>query len=288
MTQKPENKTALGDRMKLYEQVSRHCLMPRGYVCIRCDGRSFHNYTKGLARPFDKGLMADMDATAVYLCENIQGAKVGYVQSDEISVITANFGDFETQTFFDGNIQKISSVVASMATAKFNQLRYIRGSRWFDMQTGMMCMEKKVADISGMPKTYGQYTPSEAFDKIAMFDCRCWNVPNNWEAYNTLVWRQQDAIRNSISSVAQSFYSHNELNGKDQTDMHEMLHQKGINWVTDYTDGEKNGRVIVKESYPMQNRIDGTDMQRNRWVSNGAWKFTEDKEKLLGMIPKYE
>jgi len=271
---KSENKTALGDRMKLYEQVSRHCLMPRGYVCIRCDGRAFHTYTKGLVRPFDATLMADMDATAVYLCENIQGAKVGYVQSDEISVITTNFEDFGTQTFFDGNIQKISSVVASMAAAKFNQLRWVRQFNSY------------VKDAETME-----------WNKIAEFDCRCWNVPNNWEAYNTLVWRQQDAIRNSISSVAQYFYSHTELNEKDQSAMHEMLHAKGINWATDYSDREKNGALIVKEEYKVQlvetdrkfppSVATFTDITRTRWVSKGAWKFTEDKEKLLAMIPTY-
>lgn len=253
--------------MKLYEGVTRTHLMPRGYACIRVDGRSFSQYTKGLAKPFDSGLMADMNATAVYLCENIQNAKVGYVQSDEISVVTANADEFETQMFFDGNIQKISSVVASMATAKFNQLRvqrqFVEKNQWYD-------------------------------STLAMFDCRCWNVPNRWEAYNTLVWRQQDAIRNSISSVSQSQYSHKELHGKSQSDMHEMLHQKGVNWATGFSDGEKNGRLIVKEEYfvaPRGNEVLEQyvhGLTRSRWISKGAWVLTQDEGKLLGMIPKYE
>lgn len=255
------DKTSLGDRMKIYEGVTRTHLMPRGYACIRVDGRAFSQYTKGLAKPFDKGLMEDMDATAVYLCENIQNAKVGYVQSDEISVVTANADDFETQMFFDGNIQKIASVVASMATAKFNHCR----------------VQRKLVETD-------EYDPT-----LAMFDCRCWNVPNHWEAYNTLIWRQQDAIRNSISSVSQSQYSHKELHGKSQSDMHEMLHQKGINWATDFTDGEKNGRVILKEKYITHepNDYNGCSATRTRWVSKGAWVFTKDEGKLLAMIPQY-
>lgn len=260
------DKTTIGDRMKLYESVTRTYLMPRGYVCIRVDGRSFSQYTKGLNRPFDKGLMDDMDATAMFLCENIQNAKVGFVQSDEISVITFNANDLGTQTFFDGNIQKISSVVASMATVKFNQLRWQK------------FIEKKSMDLLSIE------------NKLAMFDCRCWNVPNHWEAYNTLVWRQQDAIRNSISSVSQFHHSHKELHGKSQSDMHEMLHQKGINWATDFTDGEKNGRVIVKESYITHepNDYNGCSAVRTRWVAKGAWVFTKDEGKLLEMIPQYE
>jgi hypothetical protein len=33
---------------------------------------------------------------------------------------------------------------------------------------------------------------------------------------------------------------------------------------------------------------EGLKSKRSRWVSKPAWKFTEDKEKLLAMIPKYE
>jgi len=259
------DKTSIGDRMKSYEGVTRTHLMPRGYVCIRVDARAFHTWTRGLLRPFDTGLMADMDTTAIFLCENIQNAKIGYVQSDEISVVTFNADDFGTQTFFDGNIQKISSIVASMATAKFNDLRRKRNAR--------------------------------ENEDLAMFDCRCWNVPNHWEAYNTLVWRQQDAIRNSISAVSQFYYSHKELHGKSQSDMHEMLHQVGVNWVTDFSDGEKNGRVIVKETYdgPITwigdealSKVVPNVVQRTRWVSKDAWVFTQDEGKLLSMIPKYE
>ncbi len=274
------DKTSLGDRMKKYEEVSRTYLIPRSYVCIRVDGRSFHTWSRGLDNPFDKGLIQDMDNTAIFLCENIQNVKVGYVQSDEISVITSNFDNFETDTFFDGNIQKISSIVASMATAKFNDLRKTRL-----VNEGI----------------------KRGNEKLAMFDCRCWNVPNHWEAYNTLVWRQQDAIRNSISSVSQHHYSHKALHGKSQSMMHEMLHEKGINWATDFTDGEKNGRIITKEICVENVALPKTDKQqikdteiniastpntiyvpRTRWASKGAWVFTKDEGKLLNMIPKNE
>lgn len=256
------DKTSLGDRIKKYEEVSRTYLIPRSYVCIRVDGRSFHTWVRGLDKPFDKGLIQDMDNTAVFLCENIQNARVGYVQSDEISIITANFDNFETDTFFGGNIQKIASIVASMATAKFNDLR------------------KSRLVNEGIKR---------GNEKLAMFDCRCWNVPNHWEAYNTLVWRQQDAIRNSISAVSQYHYSHKELHGKNQAMMHEMLHRKGVNWATDFTDGEKNGRVILKETYEIPITLEQVGpVERTRWKSTGAWVFTKDEGKLLTMIPNYE
>ena len=44
---------------------------------------------------------------------------------------------------------------------------------------------------------------------------------------NYLIWRQQDATRNSISSVAQSLYSHKELDGKNSSELQEMIFAKG-------------------------------------------------------------
>lgn len=274
----------LGDRMKQYENIPQHYLMPRSYTLCRIDGKSFHSYLKKSRKPFDKGVIEDMDATAVYLCENVQNAKIGFVQSDEITLLLCDFDKLTTSQFFDGNIQKISSVVASMTTAKFNALRFKRYTS--EAKSPMWDMD----DIT-----------------LAMFDCRCWTVPNAVEAMNVFRWRQQDCIRNSVSMVAQANFSHKELHGKSQAMMHEMLYQKGVNWATDFTDGEKNGRIILKENYVQNVVLPKTDKQqardessgiastpttiyvpRTRWVSNGAWVFTKDEGKLLTMIPKYE
>jgi tRNA(His) guanylyltransferase len=120
-------KDQLGDRMKdFYEDRTRYKLARRTNTIIRIDGKAFHTYTKGLQRPFDQGLMEDMDKTTEYLCQNIQGAKFGYVQSDEISILITDYDDIDTHAWFDGNLQKMASIAASLATAKFNQLRIMR------------------------------------------------------------------------------------------------------------------------------------------------------------------
>lgn len=268
----------LGDRMKVYENITRTHVIPRSYTFCRIDGRAFHSYLKGCERPFDNAVIEDMDATAIYLCENIQNAKLAYVQSDEITILLCDFTEINTSQFFGGNIQKISSIAASMASAKFNQMRITRQLQHiFSNNTNL-----KVSEMS-----------------MATFDCRVWNVPSQWEAANTFIWRNQDCSRNSVSMVAQSLFSHSELQGKSTTEMHEMIHAKGKNWATDFTDGQKNGRLIVKEEYLTSDAVmhRGTLKQdnaatyaakRTRWVSQGAWKFTENKEKLMAMIPKYE
>jgi tRNA(His) 5'-end guanylyltransferase len=216
---------ALGNRMKsFYEDRFRYKLPRRSFTVIRIDGKAFHTYTKGLKKPFDIGLMEDMDQTAVYLCKNIQGAKLAYVQSDEISLVLTDFDDLDTAAWFDGNIQKMASIAASLATAKFNQLRMTRS-----------CMERNFnLDPDDLEKF-----------KLAMFDARVFQIPYIEEVVNYLCWRQQDATRNSIQSVAQSLYSHSELSGKKQNDLQEMIFQKGSNW-NNYTPGEKRGRLIRK------------------------------------------
>lgn len=221
-------KDALGDRMKsFYEDRFRYKLPRRSFTILRVDGKSFHTYTRGLKRPFDKGLIEDMNLTATYLCENIQGAKMAYVQSDEISVVLTDFDDLQTDAWFDGNIQKMCSIASSLATAKFNQLRMSR-STWEGM------------DISG----YLDQEEIERF-KLAMFDARVFQIPFEEEVVNYFIWRQQDATRNSISSVAQSLYSPKDLHGKKTDEMQEMIFQKGTNW-NDFSPREKRGGVIRK------------------------------------------
>lgn len=199
------SKDNLGDRMKRYESVYQTRLIPRSYTIIRIDGKSFHTYTKNLKKPFDKGLVDDMIKTTKYLCENIQGCKLGYVQSDEISLLLTDFDTHETQAWFGNETQKMLSISASMTTAKFNHLRierFINSSKFF---------ERPEIDVI----------------KLANFDSRVFQVPNLSEVYNYFLWRQKDAIRNSISASAQSLYSHKELHQKTQSDMQELIFQKG-------------------------------------------------------------
>ena len=81
----------LGNRMKsYYESRTRNYLNRRSYVIIRIDGKCFKSYTKGLERPFDSGFIEDMNYLAMHLCKSIQGAKLAFVQSDEIEFLTAS------------------------------------------------------------------------------------------------------------------------------------------------------------------------------------------------------
>jgi tRNA(His) 5'-end guanylyltransferase len=253
-------KDALGDRMKGFYETRTQLFLPRRtFTMIRLDGKAFHTYTKGFKRPYDLSLMRVMDQTAIKLCESIQGAKMAFVQSDEISILMTDFDSEQTDAWFDGNIQKITSISASIATAAFNN--------------GMYLDEEILANM----------------DKVAYFDSRVFTLPTAQEAVNCFIWRQQDATKNSVSMAAQSMFSTKELHKKNTSDMHEMMFQKGTNW-NDYPVGFKRGRAIVKEQFEHKGVDRKTGQQvtttRNRWVSVEPPIFSQDKEFILSRLPK--
>ena len=160
-------KMDLGDRMKMYEgRETGRRVMPGLPICARIDGRAFHTFTRGLARPYDERLTECMVETARFLVQET-GAVIGYTQSDEITLLfyTQEPG---SQHFFGGKIQKMVSVLASAATCQFAKQ-----------------MQDKL--------------PEKA-DSLVMFDCRVWGVPTLEEACNVLVWRELDATRKQHSN----------------------------------------------------------------------------------------
>jgi tRNA(His) 5'-end guanylyltransferase len=203
-----------GDRMKLYEgKESNRTFLPLLPICIRLDGRGFSKFTKGLQRPYDSRMIDIMIQVTRFLVEETS-ACIGYTQSDEISLILYS-DNYKSQTFFDGRIQKLVSVLAALATAKFNQL---------------------------IPTIITEKT-----GRLAVFDCRAWQTPNQIEAVNTILWREKDATKNSISMASQHYYSHKALLNKTSKQKQEMLFEKGVNW-NDYPDAFKKGSYLQRKT----------------------------------------
>ena len=214
------DKTSLGDRMKSFEDVWRFSLTPRMPLIIRVDGRAFHTFTKKMRfnKPYDDSFMKAMVAACRALLDDIQGAKLVYVQSDEISVFSNDYERIETQAWFDKNLQKMVSISASVATVAFNQ--YLRKNIWKSFDAG------------------------EAF-----FDSRAFVVPKE-EVCNYFIWRQQDATRNSIQGLAQSLFSHKSLHGLSCDELQEKIFKdKGINWNNEET-WKKRGVCLYKNPVP--------------------------------------
>jgi tRNA(His) guanylyltransferase len=207
-----KNKDELGDRMKAYEREGTCTkLDPSQPVCVRIDGRSFSKFTKGCERPFDSRISNAMRETCAYLVEQTH-AKIGYVQSDEISLVFQ--ADEGSSIIFDGKTHKMNSVFASMAAVKFYSV-------------------------------FGG-------DKLPAFDCRAWSVPSKMEAANAILWRALDARKNSVSMACRAYNSAKSMDGKDRLDQIQLLASKGIDFETEYADEDKHGvffRRIVEPTY---------------------------------------
>lgn len=135
------------------------------------------------------------------------------LHTSKISILVNDYEYFETQAWFDKKLQKVVSVSASVATAYFNKFMWGFGTR--------------------------------PIEKVALFDSRAFVIPRE-EACNYFCWRQQDAERNSVSSLAQAHFSHNSLQGKNVTEMKEMLLGQYINW-DDLPISQKRGRCVRKD-----------------------------------------
>jgi hypothetical protein len=63
---------------------------------------------------------------------------------------------------------------------------------------------------------------SGTIGKEAFFDCRIFNLPKE-KISNYFIWRQQDWERNSVSMLAQSLYSHRDLQNKNRFEQLKMI-----------------------------------------------------------------
>jgi tRNA(His) 5'-end guanylyltransferase len=215
-----------------------------------------------------------MQETMKYLCENVQGCVLGYTQSDEISLLLIDYKTLNSQAFFDYEVQKICSITASMATMIFNKVFLKNGEEWFfDYMTRPISGE----DIL-IKEAY-----SKATMKGAMFDSRCFNIPES-EVTNYFYWREQDASRNSVQMLGRAHFSHKELQNKSCSDIQEMLYDKyNINW-NDLPTYQKRGSCCIKESYT----VNDDEVLRSHWViDNDIPMFINEGrdyiEKLIGM-----
>lgn len=276
------DRTTLGDRMKNnYENITRYYLTRRMPVIIRLDMKAGHTFTRGMKKPFDDIFVKTMQDTMKYLCENIQGCVLGYTQSDEISLVLTDYAELTTDAWFGNNLQKMCSVSASMATLTFNKAFNDNIVKYIDNNLDADC---------GVTKDLTEYTKIliNARNKGAMFDSRVFTIPKE-EVCNALIWRQQDATRNSIQSVGQANFSQKELHGKSCNNIQDMLMtQKGINW-NDYSTTLKRGSCCIKvdDSLTEYDKVGNISdyIQRSKWViDNEIPIFTQNRnyvEKLI-------
>lgn len=226
----------LKERMMIYEGRTKYQYENSSIVVARIDGRGFSKLSKPLQKPFDPHFTKAMMATMHALVKETD-ATIGYTQSDEISLVW-HTDNPEGQIFFNGKIQKLASVCASIATAHFNN--------W------MFRMKMPINDN-------------------AYFDCRVFSVPSKAEAVNYLTYRTQDCTRNSISMAAHKHLGHKKLMNRNTGEQLLMLKEVGVDW-DDYASANKYGTLAKRELYDTnmrdpQNPENIIDVTRSRIVS---------------------
>lgn len=146
-------------------------------------------------------------------------ASVGYTQSDEITLL---YPPTEGERIFGGKVSKINSVFASIATAHFNHHTIVT-------------------------------------DKHAYFDCRTWEVPDDIEASNTLLWRVQDARKNSVSSHFRWTAGHKAMQNLGQSEMVQYLIDNDLADWYDLANVWKYGsyvKPVVRETFLTQEELE--------------------------------
>lgn len=267
---------SLGNRMKMYEHgytgeestwtigsAGNQIVSSYEPVFVRIDGKAFSTWTKQMnaTKPFSKPLSYLFQKATIKTCEEIGQVIMAYSQSDEVTFLLNGWQNPQSQIYFGGKVQKIASVLASTFTAFFNVDGYI-------------FMEETKSKV--WPHEYTPWIP-------AFFDARVWNVPEN-EIENVFIWRQMDAKRNSIQTLAQSMFSHKQLHGINTQDMKKMLSEEGIDW-EECSNLQKWGFAVYKENYDLP-QADGV-IVRSRWkVDTDIPFFVDSREYLIEKIKK--
>jgi tRNA(His) guanylyltransferase len=180
----------------LEKNFSPEIMIPTLPVIIRLDGNNFSTWTKDLKKPFDLNLSKLMVDTTKFLVKETN-AVIGYTQSDEITIILYSH-DKTSAIYNEGKKQKILSKLTGKCVQFFNEKR-----------------------LELLPE----------HNKVANFDCRIYQTPTLHDAAVQLLWRENDATKNSISMLAQSLYSHKELQGLNASQLQDkMMLEKGVNW----------------------------------------------------------
>lgn len=277
-------KDSLGDRMKsYYEGISKTSLMRRTPVIIRIDGNAFHTFTRHFNKPYDYVLQYAMAETTKELCKRIQGCVFGYTQSDEITLVLQDYEKLNTEAWFGYEVQKMCSITASMATMLFNkyfkefvdiffQRDYAFSNPSFEKHKAQF-KEVYGLDLEETEKIEKLLETYKSVEGTAMFDARCFNMPKE-EVCNCVIWRQQDATRNSIEMLGRYHYSPKQLYKKSCNDIQDMLMtEKGINW-NDIPTMFKRGVAVIQ----IPRTLDNGEIRKEWIIDYNMPILTQDRD----------
>lgn len=267
------NEMTLKEKCYAYQKKANHYLDPDKYILVHVDGRSFSKKVKNkFNKPFDDDFIDAMDQTAMYLCQEIQGARFAYVQSDEISILVKKEKP-TSQIFFGGRMCKMHSIIASNAGTRFSQIMAV--NRLENIPTCASSEEVLQMCIDAIKN-----------GPIYDFDCKVWNVDNANDAMCWFLFRNIDCVRNSKQQTCQTYLPHSLLDSKNTDEQVSLLKSnKGIDW-NKFDDNKKFGRLIKKITIPHYDNNGNFDFERSKWESFPFFDMT-DIEKRETFIEEF-
>jgi tRNA(His) 5'-end guanylyltransferase len=180
-------------------------------IFIRLDGRAFHGLTHdlGLEKPFDELFHKAMVAASTSLVAGSGfSPSFAYTFSDEISI-------YLTKLPFGGRVEKIDSVSAAYAASA--------------LTIALGCISPIAFDARVIPAT-----PAFAVEYMINRQAEAWR--NHINAYC-----QQALIEDGMSAREAAA----SLKGKPAKDLHEMMHERGLNLATTPI-WQRRGALIYK------------------------------------------
>jgi len=244
-------------RHEEYEDNYDYSIIRRVPVIIKLNIRNFKRFAHNLEQPFSEEFLDVMANTMLYTITNIQDAIFGYQQQDEIIFILRNDKLLDQEPWYQNNIQKISSIVSSLATI-------------------------------GFYKSQNLFSENLSLTGDPVFSAKVFAVPYVTEAINYLIWKQRSCIRQAISCAA--YYELSDKFGKltasrilkeaSYEEKESLLMQHcGIDFVNYYPTSLFRGVAAYKS--PVVISTKGGDVNRNKWKLNyEVPDFIEDKEFL--------
>lgn len=246
--------TKLKDRIEAYREVSEYHLTPRLPIMICINGRAFSKLTSLLDKPYDEKFVECILSTAHRLCSEIEGAVFAYYHNDEIVILARNDQTPDTLPWFDNKLQKICSITASIATEHFNS-----------------CSDAIDLNLMGDP----------------LFSSQVFVVPNEKEAINTMIYKQQQNFHTSIQFACYyemiKKYDKNTikdmLGGLSVDEKVDLLQQEcGVDF-NEYPVSFRRGAAV----YRIPKLIEGN--MKNTWIINSELPiFTKDQSFLSNIL----
>ena len=216
---------SLSSRMKLKELRHDTTINPDlPAAVVRLDGHKFSKFCKKFKKPFDIDYRQLMVDTAKHLVKKYQ-CKIAYTQSDEISLVivpqNVTKNGYDKEYIYKGRTQKICSLFASNASTYF-----------------LFQLMKRMPHIKLDE------------DNLPIFDARIYGL-SLIEGYNSLLSRELDASKNSISMTADAVLGKSATVGVNNKEKLRLMLEEGFDW-NDLDSNFKRGTYIRREVYDIK------------------------------------